>query len=119
MKLLVPGAALSAALLLSCAAFAGTPAAAAVDVRSSLPVPVSVVHPTNLPLRFKDTTVQVVLTIDAQGVPHDVSAAGGMPADFAKQLLPVVAQWRFSPMYENGKAVAARVILPIELTEES
>jgi hypothetical protein len=117
MKLLLSGAALSAALLLSSAAFAGTPTAAA--VHSTLPVPVSVVHPTNLPLRFKDATVHVMLTIDAQGVPHDLSAAGGMPADLAKQLLPVVAQWRFSPMYENGKAVKARVILPIELTEES
>ncbi len=117
---LLLGAALAAALV-SNAALAATPAPAARDQAPALQLahPVYVVHPTGLPASFKNTVVRVTMTLDANGIPHDVAADGYLPRDVAKRLLPVVAQWRFSPVRENGRAVTARVILPIELSENS
>jgi outer membrane biosynthesis protein TonB len=86
--------------------------------KATLPVPVSVVHPTNLPRQYENVTVQVELTVDAKGVPHNVKPAGQMPKDLAARLVPAVSQWRFEPAHTaDGKAVAATVVLPLELVE--
>jgi outer membrane biosynthesis protein TonB len=91
---------------------------ACATAKATLPVPVSVVHPTNLPRQYENVTVQVELTIDEKGVPHNVKPAGQMPKDLAARLVPAVSQWRFEPAHTaDGKAVATTVVLPLELVE--
>lgn len=83
--------------------------------KAQKPAPISVVQPTNLPLRFEGATIEIELTIDEDGVPHNVRAARWMPSDLAKVLIPTIEQWRFTPQYKDGKPVTTRVILPIKL----
>jgi outer membrane biosynthesis protein TonB len=92
--------------------------AACSTAKATLPVPISVVHPTNLPRQYENVTVQIELTIDENGVPHNVKPAGQMPKDLAARLLPAVSQWRFKPSHTaDGKAIATTVVLPLELVE--
>jgi TonB family protein len=83
-----------------------------------LPVPLEIVHPTRIPLRFADATVELILTIDETGRPSDVQGVRGMPVDLKRSLLPAVEQWRFSPAERNGRPVAMRVRLPLQLVAE-
>ncbi len=114
------------ASLLATLFFASAAAAAAADrvsaqpsVPTTRPMPVKIVHPTDLPSRFKDATVVLTFTLDESGNVHHVAPVGHMPADLRKHLLPVVAQWQFTPVYENGRPVRVRVQLPIKLIEQS
>jgi hypothetical protein len=85
---------------------------------ASLPVPQSVVHPTGLPRQYENVTVQMALTVDESGVPHHVTTVGQVPKDLAARLIPVVSQWRFTPAHSaDGKAIAATVVLPLELVD--
>lgn len=107
-----------AALLSSASAFAAGPVPAPTrEPNLTLARPAHVVAPMGLPARFKNTIVQVSMLLDANGTPHEIAPARPMPDEIAKRLLPVVAQWRFTPVCQNGRAVSARVILPIELVE--
>ena len=92
----------------------------AVNSRSStLPKPIKVVHPVDLPPSFKNAEVMLSFVLDQNGVPHDVTAVKYLPDSVANKLLPVVAQWRFTPMLKDGHPVQARVILPLKLIEGS
>ena len=88
-----------------------TPASATL----TLPVPLHAVHPTNLPRWFEDHSVTLVFTLDAAGVPHDVATREPLPAQVARRLLPAIAQWRFTPCLRDGRPVAVRVVLPLEI----
>lgn len=114
-RILIALAALATASLAS--ASPSTDAASPSAQRSLRPEPRHVVTPLGLPSRFKGATVKLTFTIDAQGNVHDVAPVGRMPADLAKHLLPAIAQWKFSPMYENGQAVPVKVIFPLLLAE--
>ncbi len=81
------------------------------------PAPATVVHPTGLLPRFKDARVVLALTVDAAGRPQNINIVSPADESLAKQLLPAVAQWQFSPARENGVAVAVRVRLPLKLVE--
>ncbi|HVU35016.1 MAG TPA: energy transducer TonB [Opitutaceae bacterium] len=107
-------AAALAGALVSSRAFAAPTAAPAAK---QLPVLVKVVHPTQLPPSFKDAGVTVSFELDEHGVPHQVAMVTYVPDTVAKHLLPAVAQWRFTPMLENGKPVKTRVIMPLKLVE--
>lgn len=88
------------------------PAAASTEVK---PYPVKVVSPTNLPRSFVKSTVEVVLTLDEQGVPTNVQTVGRVDRSVAAKLVAAVSQWRFAPKYVDGKPVAGQFVLPIEL----
>lgn len=109
----------SLSLLLAASLFAACSASAqsltATTSANKPPAPVSVVNPTGLPPWAQDMLLQIYVTIDEQGVPHDISFKGWVPDKLQAQLLPVLAKWRFSPAMENGQPVAGRFLLPIRL----
>lgn len=112
--------ALLATSLLAATAFAAAPTSATAATSDSIrPVPLEIVHPTGLPSRFKDATVELTFTIDETGNVRDIAPAGYMADDLAKKLIPVVAQWRFTPMIVDGRPVPVRVIFPLTLAEQS
>lgn len=82
---------------------------------TSLPKPIYVVHPDGLPRDFLGATVRVALTLDAAGIPHDVTTADRVPRDVSACLLPAVAQWRFSPYRVGGVARPLRIVIPLRL----
>jgi outer membrane biosynthesis protein TonB len=81
------------------------------------PVALHVVAPTELPRAAIDSVVQVVMTIDAEGVPHDISVVSRTDSHVSSSVVRAVSQWRFSPMYQDGHARTARVILPLKLVQ--
>lgn len=93
----------------------GAPAAAA--PANAAPAPVKIVAPTQLPRSFENARVVLALTIDAQGVPHQIAPVGYLPEAVRKQLVSAVSQWRFAPKYQDGRAVATRVVLPLRLVD--
>ena len=79
------------------------------------PVPTQVVNPTGLLPRYEGETITLSLTVDETGQPHDVQLTRGSDENLTKQLLPAVAQWKFTPAKKNGVPVRARVMLPVQL----
>ncbi len=90
-------------------------AAFAAPAATTAPVPVKVVHPVNLPPSYENETVEVTFMLDAAGVPHNVKAVDRIPEQVSKNLLPAVAQWRFTPFYKDGQATPTRIVLPLKL----
>ena len=94
--------------------------------RDNVPAPVvttpfvkEVVHPSGLMPRHEGVTVNVCLTIDTQGQPHDIRLLAPRDPYLVKQLIPTIAQWRFAPATKDGVPVTMRVILPVKLIAES
>lgn len=85
------------------------------DPAMTLPVPLRTVEPQAVPRDFVDSTVEVVMTIDTEGRPHDLAAGRGVSETLAKRLLPAMARWRFSPVRQAGRPVPLRVVLPVKL----
>lgn len=86
--------------------------------KATLPIPQTVVHPTGLPRQYENVTVQFALTVDENGIPHNVTTVGQVPKDLATRLVPVVSQWRFTPAHSaDGKAIASTVVMPLELVD--
>lgn len=89
------------------------------QLRTDIPLPAKVVSPTGLPQRYEDTTIRLTFTVDTQGQPRDIEVTGQADADLAKRILPVFAQWRFTPAQENGVPVARRVEMPLKIVSDS
>ncbi len=81
------------------------------------PAPAAIVSPTGLQRRHEGTIVRLGLTIDAAGRPHDVRILSGQDENLARNLLPAVARWRFTPALKDGVPVETHVVLPIELVD--
>lgn len=110
---------LCAGLLAAGAAAGTTGALAAADSKNmTLPIVTKMVHPDGLPTCYEGVTVTLAMTIDEKGVPHDVVPADRIAKDLAARLIPVVAQWRFTPCVVDGHAVARKVLLPLKLVDE-
>ena len=110
-RILVTSALVS--LFAAASAFAST----SID-RPAMPVPVKVVHPTDLPRAYENATVYVKFTLDQNGVPHDVAPVGQMPKDLALRLIPAVASWQFTPFHDaNGHPVQGKAVLPLQLVD--
>ena len=104
--------------LLSVSAFATTPAAhrqATAALKFEKPAPATVVSPTELPPSFEGRTVDVSLTIDAAGQPHDVKVVSTNNKSLRKSLVAAISQWSFKPARKNGVPVSTKVLLPVEL----
>jgi hypothetical protein len=87
---------------------------------AKLPEPVTIMSFEALPARYEGATIQVAVTIDAAGNATQVESATRLPAEVQARILPVVAQWKFSPAQDrDGNAVPMRVILPLRLVEKS
>lgn len=114
-------------LLLSAGALASVVASAATPERAYLescrkapgvPVPVRVVTPLVGP-EFIGATVQLQFVVDAQGRPVDVSVQSSPDRELGLQVVDAVKQWRFQPAEVDGKAVATKVALPVNIIEQT
>lgn len=107
------------ALLLAGAAGMSTGFASPYAARaaSQKPVPIKIVHPTGIPREYENATVELTMTIDESGVPHNVEPSGRLPAQVSERLCSAVTQWRFSPCYVDGRATRTRVLLPLHLVD--
>ncbi|WP_158277367.1 energy transducer TonB [Opitutus sp. ER46] len=85
----------------------------------SKPVPVKIVNPSDLPPTFKKASLEVVLTVDENGVPHDVRAIGLVDEKVEERVVTAVSQWRFTPSYLNGRAIPSRVVLPLDVLADA
>jgi TonB family protein len=83
----------------------------------SAPVPATIVSPEAVPHQYRNETVRLALTIDANGRPSEIALARGDDAQLARRLFPAVAQWKFKPATRHGVPVASRVVLPVRLVE--
>jgi protein TonB len=106
--------------LLSTTALATTAAAhhqTSAVIGLELPTVAKVVSPTDLPGSARGATVTLQFTIDAEGLPHDIRIVSPGDQALAKNLIPAVSQWQFTPARKNGVPVATKVELPLELKE--
>ena len=81
-----------------------------------VPVPVAVVSPSDVSLRYVGAKVELSFTVDTKGMPTGFSVVSSPDAALAKVVMDAVAQWRFSPALKNGTAVATKVVLPVRVS---
>jgi TonB family protein len=81
----------------------------------TLPGVAKAVSPEGLSPLHKDRVVRLALTIDANGKASDISITSPSDRNLREALIPAVAQWEFTPATKDGKAVPARVVLPVKL----
>ena len=106
--------------VLALAAASSAFAATSIDRPAALnaPVPVSIVHPTQLNQAYSNYTTTVSFVIDTEGRVHDVRPVGDMPKDLQARLLPAVSQWTFKPSVNaKGQAIERHVVLPLTLVD--
>lgn len=58
--------------------------------------------------------VLLALTVDEEGVPHDVEVANSLRPDLDQKAIEAVRQWRFVPAQYQGQPVAVK--LQVEVT---
>ncbi|MGY0558938.1 MULTISPECIES: TonB family protein [unclassified Lysobacter] len=59
--------------------------------------------------------VNLVINVDAQGLPADIQVESAEPAGvFDQAAVDAARNWRFEPKIENGKPVASRIRVPVE-----
>src|SRR6478736_228799 len=83
--------------------------------RTDGPVPVSVITP-EVSSRFVGKQVVLEFVVDTTGKPTSItSSTPGADAELIASVAGAVAQWKFNPAYVNGKAVARKVALPVNI----
>jgi TonB family protein len=84
-------------------------------VHTDGPVPVSVITP-EVSARFVGKQVVLEFVVDTTGKPTSItSSTPGADAELIASVSDAVAQWKFTPAYVNGKAVARKVALPVNI----
>ncbi len=83
------------------------------------PVPVKVVAP-RVESDYAGLSVKLAFTIDETGAPKDITVLDtkSVPADLGATLADAVAKWKFTPLVRDGKAVASKVVLPVNITDD-
>ena len=82
------------------------------------PVPTSVIMP-EVSSRFVGKQVVLEFVVDAAGKPTSItSATPGASAELVASVSEAVSQWRFSPALVNGKPVARKVALPVNIVAD-
>ncbi len=85
--------------------------------RSGIPVPTSVVMP-EVESRFAGQKVTLEFVVDSTGTPTRIaSATPGADAELVAAVSSAVAQWKFSPALVDGKPVARKVVLPVNIVD--
>ncbi len=81
------------------------------------PVPVSVVMP-EVATRFAGQQVVLEFVVDPAGKPTLIaSATPGADVDLVAAVSAAVAQWRFAPARVDGRPVARKVMLPLDIVD--
>lgn len=89
---------------------AGGPDASARPIRSPQPR-----YPARAMRRGESGTVLLQVAVDAEGRPREVDVVqSSRSRDLDREAQRAVEQWRFSPAIRNGRAVASKVLIPIE-----
>ena len=117
-KSLLLAAALAGGVL-SSSAFAYQKPSATDAAQLAAPVVTKVVNPAGIARRFEGATVRVTLTVDENGKPSDIRLLTSNDRNLKDTLIPAVAQWEFAPARLNGKAIPAKVELPIQLLSDN
>lgn len=83
-----------------------------------VPVPVRVVTPLVGP-EFIGARVELQFVVDAQGRPAGISIVSSPDRELGLQVVDAVKQWRFQPAEVDGKPVATKVALPVNIIEQT
>jgi protein TonB len=81
-----------------------------------VPVPVAVVTPTVGP-EFNGGSVQLEFVVDVNGRPAGFSITSASDDVLARLVVDAVRQWRFLPATADGKPVATKVALPVNIVD--
>jgi len=83
--------------------------------RTDTPVPTSVISPEVSP-KFVGSKVVLEFVIDLKGKPTSItSVTPGANAELVASVTEAVSQWTFSPALVDGKPVARKVSLPVNI----
>jgi TonB family protein len=78
------------------------------------PQPIETVSP-EISDRHAGRLIEVRLTVDSDGQPHDVQVMNSMEALLTNQIVRAVSQWKFAPATRDSVAIEARVMLPLKV----
>jgi TonB family protein len=83
--------------------------------RSDTPVPTSVIMP-EVSARFAGKQVVLEFVVDTAGKPTSItSVTPDADAELVAKVTEAVSQWKFSPVVVDGKPVARKVALPVNI----
>jgi hypothetical protein len=83
--------------------------------RTGIPVPLSVVMP-ELEAKYTGQSVVFEFVVDATGKPVQIApAAPNADAELVASVTAAIAQWRFAPALVDGRPVARKVALPVNI----
>lgn len=83
--------------------------------RTDGPVPTTVIMPA-VSARFAGKQVVLEFVVDATGKPTGIkSVTPGASAELVTTVAEAVSQWKFSPAIVDGKPVARKVALPVNI----
>jgi len=84
-------------------------------IRSETPVPTSVIMP-EVSSKFAGTQVLLEFVVDPAGKPTSItSVTPGADAELVASVTAAVSQWKFLPAHVDGKPVARKVVLPVNI----
>ena len=87
--------------------------------RTDTPVPTSVISPEVSP-KFVGSKVVLEFVVDLKGKPTSItSVTPGASAELVATVTDAVSQWKFSPALVDGKPVARKVSLPVNIVANS
>ena len=87
--------------------------------RADMPVPIAVVLPDLEPSR-EDQTVRLQFVVDENGIPGAFAPVPSkVDSEVASAVIKAVAQWRFAPAQRDGRPVARKVVLPVNIVVEN
>ncbi len=85
------------------------------QTRTDQPVPTSVIMP-DVSIRFVGQQVMLKFVVDATGKPTSItSVTPGADPELVASVTEAVALWKFSPALVDGKPVARKVALPVNI----
>lgn len=86
--------------------------------RDDAPVPISVTTP-EVSSKYAGRQVRLEFVVDPTGTPTGIqSVTPGANAELVSLVTAAVAQWRFSPAFVDGKPVARKVVLPVNIVAD-
>ena len=87
--------------------------------RADGPIPTSVITP-EVSSRFAGKQLVLEFVVDATGTPTSIkSVTPGVSAELVSSVSSAVAQWKFSPALVDGKPVARKVALPVNIVSNN
>ena len=83
--------------------------------RADTPVPTSVIMP-EVSSKFAGQQVVLEFVVDPTGKPTSItSVTPGADAELVASVTEAVARWKFTPAHVDGKPVARKVALPVNI----